>query len=411
MSELGFGDEYHVGHLGLPTGIDIRNSNDPMGMMIRTKLSDMLKQAYGKEILCRLAGDPRVRAISDKMLNSGMGSGSNSGPCIAEWYLYTINEWGEDEARHKLEEYLGDDNIGVTVEYRVDGLSVSHEIDLFDGIKLVPTTNDLPNDAHMLIVMGSYHRTDAAFVKTGFVAKTASCPTPDEQPPADEILASVPYEPMLLLQRIVLLCNAMSDVSARVINVYVHPSEISPVDFCIQSGPMFYPVQGSNSQDKHEFNQSNAEELERLYGCLAALDDKDCNKICGALQRLSLAKFQTEIDERVLDTTIALDIILTDRNDDKLTQSFALRGAMLVGKTVDEHKKAYKLLHKFYKYRSEVVHDGKISGEDYSERTHRFEAKREINSYVHAAEEIIRSILVNGFRDWDDLFFGAENGE
>lgn len=84
---------------------------------------------------------------------------------------------------------------------------------------------------------------------------------------------------------------------------------------------------------------------------------------------------------------------------------------MLVGKTADEHKKAYKLLRSFYKYRSEVVHDGRISGEDYNERTHRFDANREINSYVHVAEEIIRSILVNGFRDWDDLFFGAENGE
>ena len=120
------------------------------------------------------------------------------------------------------------------------------------------------------------------------------------------------------------------------------------------------------------------------------------------LSRLSQAKRRSQIEDKILDLGICLEMALLgdNKNLDQLSLSFRLRGSWLIGLDKNDRKKVYTLLKEIYNYRSQVAHSGILT----KNRPEKINAIREkFNEYSIIAERIIYLLITNGRPNWANL--------
>lgn len=78
------------------------------------------------------------------------------------------------------------------------------------------------------------------------------------------------------------------------------------------------------------------------------------------LSRLRQSKRKNEIEDKILDLGIALEMALLDDNasQQQLSLSFRLRGSWFISSDEVERSKIYKTLGEIYRYRSQVARNG-----------------------------------------------------
>jgi hypothetical protein len=90
------------------------------------------------------------------------------------------------------------------------------------------------------------------------------------------------------------------------------------------------------------------------------LSDAEKARLRLILNRFGQAKRRNQIEDKILDLGIALEMLLLkdNANHEQLALSFRLRGAWLVASSAEERVVAYGKLRDIYKYRSQVAHSG-----------------------------------------------------
>jgi hypothetical protein len=124
------------------------------------------------------------------------------------------------------------------------------------------------------------------------------------------------------------------------------------------------------------------------------------------LYRLSQAKRRTQIEDKILDLGIALEMLLLqdNRNREQLSLSFRLRGSWLIGQSAEDRHEKYLRLRDIYNYRSDVAHGGMLCrGEEAKIENMR----RSFPVYQRLAEDICQKIIKGGKPDWTRLVLGA----
>lgn len=401
----------NLGYLDLPKiRIEKFNDNEAFADSLRTQYSEYIsKDNNGKDILTQLEKDPRVKKLDGCLISKGYASSAFDLNKLAMWFSWAINEFGLDTAKQNLDRFLDSEMIPVLSALWVLGIGLESSITLRNGIRIVPI-EDMPDSSEKEFFLQSEFKTvprkqkspKAAIVLESKVLKVTPndslCEISEEDRPF--------MESHLRLDEVALLLNLVQDVSC--IPHLSTSYTLSEMPFGI-FGPSSFGVFHHDILGRNFTNlQSNSiSDINLLLESFNKLDQKTKKKFTSILSRLSQSKRREQIEDKMLDLGIALEMALLDdnSNNDQLALMFRLRGSWLLGKNYAERNDIYKKLNQIYKHRSQVAHSGVLEGNK-EEKIKLVQEK--FSDYSNLAEKIIAKILHLGSPAWSKIILGGE---
>ncbi len=366
-------------------------------------------EEVGTQVLAALGEDPRVQALDGYMISNGNNATRFEIKTLAMWFLWAIHEYGQDIAEENLNTFLDSDKVSVINTLWVLGIEVERTLDLGNEYR-IESVHKMPNSRdkqHYLKRDVQYFPQPTPKPKA---AITCTCQT-TKAVKGDETFQQMKmrdeefWNSSQRLSEIALLLNAIDGVSCIPYYSTSYALSDMPIGMFGGSGggSPIYDIIGRRSLKLSEDSVSEIHSLVDAFGALP-LDDKP--RMTRALSRLSQAKRRDQIEDKILDLGIALEMALLDDNvnNDQLSQSFRLRGSWLIGKDGDDRHIIYCQLRDIYKYRCQVAHSGSLcknNGIKIDRVRNRFK------EYSCLAERIIRHLIYNGHPEWSKLILGA----
>jgi hypothetical protein len=365
----------------------------------------ILTTAVGAQIMSVLESDHRVRALKNTMLslgNTAMGFSINA---LAAWFVWAVREFGQTEATAHLETYLDAEEIPVVNTLWVIGINTEKTIELNDGYRIVPL-KEMPDSRDKEQYQKFEFRPhmpptpNAAICQTSMVRKATAVD--------DEVGLAFNHEIGKIVQHldeIALLINAVEDFACLPYFSTTYSLPTMPFGPFGGSGGGYahYDILGHTSSKISGAIIPDLEKLRIAFGEKGSMEQLRLRRI---LFRLSQARRRDQIEDKILDLGIALEMALLDDNKiaDQLSLTFRLRGSWLAGKNADERKQLYKQLRELYILRSQVAHTGSLCGNNHD----RINTVREsFPEYSQLAGRIVRGLLLEGRPDWTELILNA----
>lgn len=375
------------------------------------RVSDFLtSNAELTALLSDFHADPRVAALHGKMISTGSGRSAFEESRLAEWFLWCANEFGLEAAKQYLSQWLDAGEVDVLNTLWVYGLDLDEEIQLGDGYCITPAER----------LLDSTHKEQALQVKMPTPGEVVSFPTVTinricrvkKTDPPDLAPAPNPdpdfWKTQQQLYDIALTLNVLPGVScvpafATAYSLAIHP--YGPFDGW-GGASYLYDVIG---RQQTKITQVHYEDILAALEDFNRLPDKERERFRRILSRLSQGKRRFEIEDKIMDLGIALEMLLLkdNRNREQLALSFRLRGAWLVSGTPEERHENYKLLKELYTYRSHVAHSGLLENGNPQKIA---KVRNQFPAYQALAEKICRRLLNNPKVEWDDLVVGGVSG-
>lgn len=399
----------NLGHLSIP-----KPEMDRVAFVhdVQTKLfllySELVeKSRVGQEVLAQLTADHRVADLNGKLISTGSGASSFDVKSLAMWYLWSANEFGQDQATANLNAFLESDSHIVLNTLWLTGVSVEQTINLGGNVKIVPTAEMPLSRDKELFLRHDFNMHSHGSSKPG-AALVQECAVFKSRNPDDTLSDSKDTEFWNAdnnLRNIALLLNVIDDVSC------VPSYSTSYTQANMPMGPFSGSGGGSSLFDVYGYGNTNlarskAAEIEDVVHAFNRMGANQQNRVQRILFRLSQAKRRSQIEDKILDLGIALEMALLEDNkdNDQLSLSFRLRGAWLIGETPENRKSIYKILRDIYNYRSQVAHSGSLCKNE----PHKINQVREsFQEYEKIAGQIIRKLVVDGVPDWPGLLLDA----
>ena len=171
-------------------------------------------------------------------------------------------------------------------------------------------------------------------------------------------------------------------------------------------GSPVYDIFGYRSS---KLSEAMKDDINNLIDAFCKLSLNDKARIGRILSCLSQAKRRNQIEDKIFDLGIAIEMALLEdnKNNDQLSLSFRLRGSWLIGKEKKERQNIYRQLrdiYNFYNYRSQVAHSGILCGNDPAKINI---VREHFQEYSLLAEKIIRHLILNGHPNWTELILAA----
>lgn len=365
------------------------------------------KEVIGHSIVGMLNEDPRVIDMKGKMISRGSGAQIFEVKTLAMWFLWCANEHGLENAKQFLEEFLNSDKISVINTLWILGIEVDEPIVLTDDYVIQPLEN-MPNSVDKEYFLQSKMQHLHKRSPTPVCAITKICPvnkTLGHEPPKNNATILQYQEVSLRLYDISLLLNALNDISC--IPYYA----TSYVDSKVPLGPFGgsgggCPIYDILAHGRSKLPNTKTNELNELMEKYLTFNDNEKARIQRVLNRLSQSKRRIQIEDKMLDLGIALEMLLLDDNpnNSQLALSFQLHGSWLLGSDKEDRVKKYKQLKDIYKYRSQVAHSGLLCKGD-SKKIE--QVYIEFPDYLTIAENICQKVIKGGIPKWDDLILDA----
>jgi hypothetical protein len=359
-------------------------------------------------LLSEFHADPRVAALHGKGISTGSSGSAFEESRLAEWFLWCANEFGLEEAKQHLNQWLDTDEVDVVNTLWVYGLDLDEEIQLTDGYCITPAER-LPDSTHKEQALQFKMPTLGEVVSFPTVAITRICRVKKTYP-ADSAPNRDPnfWKTQQQLYDMALALNILPGVSCTpaFATAYSLPTNpYGPFGGWGGSTPL-YDVIG---RWQTKITQEHYEDILAALDDFNRLPDKERERFRRILSRLSQGKRRFEIEDKIMDLGIALEMLLLKGNvRDQLALSFRLRGAWLVSGTPEERRENYNLLDKLYDYRSAVAHSG-LLGDGNPQKIE--EVRNQFPAYQALAEKICRRLLHNPNVVWSDLIIGSVSEE
>lgn len=305
----------------------------------------------------------------------------------------------------------------------LEGIYVEEEIQIFDGVRLVPPPDSLSelsqrfnlsvsewwsnilHEKTLLVVDASvspvFHKPDlvGSYTDTDFLFKEDSGKFPNFKESTiynDDFYTE-------LCQALSLACD--SAVQTRLQWRFLEKDEIfnlTPKPTEITSS-----VGIDQSESPTEVGQYQIEKAKRIYDEFAEFNSDDKKKLLIAVKRWIKSKTSQEDVDRMIDLGIALEsLYLPKGTREQLTYQFRLRASKYLGESKADRKDLLLEFKNIYGCRSAAVHGGTL------DETVKIKAVPiPISSFIERAQDYCRysilKILKEGkFPDWDDLMLG-----
>jgi hypothetical protein len=362
-------------------------------------------------IIADLRSDPRVSALNGMMLSTGSGAAAFEQSHLEMWYLWSVNEHGAEVTKAHLDSWLDADEVEVIATLWVHGLKVDDAIELADGYSIVSPTR-MPDSTHKeqavqfkMPAMGEVSEFPTAAITrmccVRKVRKGIEVPTPERDTEF--------WSTQQRLLDIATVLNVLPGVSCL---------PAFSTGYCLPTNP-YGPFGGSGGGvhmydviGRHQttLTQEHREPLLSALADFQALPDKEQQRFRRILGRLSQGKRRFEIEDKIMDLGIALEMLLLRDNPhrEQLALTFRLHGAWLVSAATEERLQNYKILQDLYDNRSRVAHTGLLAEGNPQRIT---EVRDAFPSYQALAERICRQLLHKpmGREDWKAVVIGAAN--
>ena len=366
----------------------------------------------GRKLMARLKADGRVASIDGKMLSHGSGSTRLDLTRLAAWWLWRANEVGGDLADQNLDTFLNADQIDVICTLWVYGVEPSVEVDLGEGVMLLPLNAMPPSGDKEQLLQAKFGSNpspipvaSAALIKRYKTKKIVSSESaPDEG--FEEVL-KVQSE----LYQVALLLNCISGVCC---------TAGYSTSYSLPDGPLGpFAGRGGGSQvhdvlprrvTRFEGGQQSFANIQRKFRERPVNDQQ---KLSHALYRFAQAKGRLNEGDKALDLGIALEMLLlnTDHKNkelpSQLSLQFRLRGCWLIAESYEERSELYQKLGKIYGLRSQIAHNGNSHELARMEHSKKQEM---LTDHIVIAERIFQKLILDGFpTDWSSLILGRGN--
>ncbi len=355
-----------------------------------------------------LRSDPRVQTLAGKMLSRGSGAGRFEVETLGMWFLWRTDETDSVTAKSDLERFLSSDEIDVLNALWVLGVEVEEPTALADGFTLLPIESmpDSWDKEAFLQVQLDPCRPPApvpscAIVKQCRVHRVA--PEPQGNPERD---TTDFWAVSGRLEDVACVLNAVEGLSCLPFfsTSYVLPD--TPVGpFGGGGGGMtIYDVLGYGTA---QLLPSHVGMANALVMAFEGLDDLEKARLRRILGRLSQSKRRSQIEDKILDLGIALEMLLLDDNasNEQLSLAFRLRGSWLLGRSVTERAALCENLRCLYRYRSQVAHSGALCRGKHAQME---EVRKLYPEYQRIAEAVCQRVILEGAPDWNSLVLGRE---
>jgi len=369
--------------------------------------ADIVKNTKeGHTVVKFLSEDPRVIALNGKVISHGSSAQGFEIKTLAMWFLWCAKEYGLENAKIHLNSFLDSDEVSVINTLWVLGIEVDQPIILSDGYTLLPPGHmpDSRDKEYFLQSQAGYiiqspPAAVCAITKSCRVQKAWAADSPELGGGAQEF-----RKVSLRLHDIALLLNALNGICClpHYSTSYVAP--ITPLGpFGSGGGSLSYDVFTYESAKLPSESKASIDTLLAKYDELSDLERARIQRI---LNRLSQAKRRAQIEDKILDLGIALEMLLLEDTPyyDQLALSFRLRGSWLLGKSPEDRVKKYQQLKEIYEYRSQVAHSGVLCKGVAAKMQ---SVRQSFSEYQSIAEDICQKIIKEGKPDWSRLVLGT----
>jgi len=362
----------------------------------------------GHEITKSLTDDPRVIALNGQMVSTGSGDAGFDPMFLSMWYLWCINEYGEEKAKDYLNRFLSSDKIQVLNTLWVLGIKVTKPI-VINGDYIIKPVDCMPDsddkEYYLQHTFGNWQNVkitpQCAITKLCEIKKAGtetSIMSPAFKMDFHKVSKTLHDISLLLNALRGIYCLAYSSTS------YVEPTTPLGIFNGSGGGMTIYDV---TSHTSTELQIEPKTSINRLFTNFSKLCDAEKDRFRIILSRLSQAKRGTQIEDKILDLGIALEMLLLKDKTEKeqLALTFRLRGSWLIDKDDPENRyKKYNQLKDLYNYRSRVAHSGKLEKDVQKLKT----IRNSFTDYQSLAEDICQIILSEGSPDWDKLILDVK---
>jgi hypothetical protein len=366
----------------------------------------------GRSVVRWLSEDPRVAALNGKMISYGNGANLFHIRALVMWFLWCANQYGSENAQKHLDSFLDSEEISANNTLWVLGLEVDQPIVLRDGYTLQPI-NRMPDSRYKESFLQARFKFSVPQIPAPACAITKACRV---QKAWDEDLpqfSSGSWQEFVKVSRrlhdIAFILNTLNGISCL---PYYSTSYVDPTT---PLGPFGGSGGGMLVSDvlTHELTKLPSESSALIDNVLMKYDKlnhSEKTRIERILNRLSQAKRRTQIEDKILDLGIALEMLLLQDNSNReqLSLSFRLRGSWLMGQSPEDRHEKYRQLRDIYEYRSHVAHGGVLCG---GEEAKIESVRRSFPEYQRLAEDICRKIITDGKPDWTRLILGKSNSD
>jgi hypothetical protein len=363
----------------------------------------------GKKVLEAIEGDARARSLNGRMISTGNGASRYEPKTLAMWHVWAINEFGEETAHHNLNHYLDSNEVPVLSTLWVLGIEVEETIELTHGLKIVPASQmpDSREKEHYLKydfhILGHQHpKPKSAIVFETTVRRDFDS---EEDPALGFEQDKKFWDSSKLLYETSLALNVIENVSCIPYFATSYTLPTLPIGLFGGSGGGFslHDVIGHSTS---KISAEQAEEINKVLDSFFALNESEKKRFHRILSRLSQSKRRHQIEDKLLDLGIALEMALLEdnSNNQQLSLSFRLRGAWLIAEGAEQRAEVYRQLRMIYDYRSQVAHSGVLCGND-AEKINAVSEK--YPEFCNLAEKILHKLICKGKPEWSKLLLGV----
>jgi len=363
---------------------------------------------FGKSLVQALANNQKVINLSDKMISWGSSSQRFEVKTLAMWYIWSKNEFGKETADRYLYDFLESEEIQVINTLWVTGIEVDEPIEINDGyiiqnVKNMPDSRDKEFFLKPRIQSWKYPSPvpKAAITKVCSVKKIVK----EQDSLDDKNFDQEFWNAERRLHDISLILNLLNNVSCLPYFSTSYPSKGTPF------GPFGGSGGGSSIYDVVGYSLTKISNKDRevigdLMKSYDNFDGQEKSRMQRVISRLSQAKRRSQIEDKILDLGIAMEMLLLqdNPNNEQLSLSFRLRGSWLLGDSPRDRIKIYGHLKDIYKYRSQVAHSGVLCK---GNTTKIKSVRKKFIIYQSYAENICRKIIKEGKPDWDKVVLGT----
>ena len=308
----------------------------------------------------------------------------------------------------------------------LEGIKLASEIQVFDGIRLIP----LPNSTSELPYYLRNHLHDVP--KDFFSSKTllvVDCSVspifhkPFEASTIEEYedqqnrifraeidskdfpnLKTDDFPLNLLCQALSLACH--SEVKISFFSRFLSEDKLYNLSHGIGGGSWRTRLLRGNITG---VGQPEIEEAKHLYQILIKLNSEIQEKLQIPIDRWTKSKAERNPVDKIIDLGIALEALyLSEGTKEQLTLQFRLRASWHLGKNKEDRKRLIDEFKAIYDLRSQAVHSGKIPKKV---KIRKGEESTTTSEFIAKAQDLcwdsILKILEDGeFPDWNDLILG-----
>jgi hypothetical protein len=363
----------------------------------------------GRACAKRIKADPRFKALENGLLSNGCGAGKVEANFLAAWWLWRVNETGEEKANEHLESFFESEMIDAFIVLWVYGIEVQQSVEVIPDVHLVPC-REMPvssDQEEFLVGVIPAFPISVVTPRSALVRKVRIRKLWTEEPwLGDNVVGDVQKQ----LNDIALLLNCLPGTLC----VAGYATSYTASD--VPLGPFGGRGGGSAVHDvlPRKITAVAADKMlpmKELCENFSKQDPKTKQRITRAIERLRQAKSHLSYWESALDLGIALEMLLVGTEHgrkevpDQLSLQFRLRGSWLIEDTPERRLDVYKALSRIYSHRSQVAHTGLSKDLDKMEPAERGEL---LVSHFSVAERIIQKLIASGFpADWSQKVLGG----